>query len=50
MVPSTYKMAFISVGVAVVAARFLTKKPTSPFKHHPETHMCSTVASERSID
>ena len=28
MVPSAYKMAFISVGVAVVAARFLTKKPT----------------------
>ncbi|MBH33888.1 MAG: hypothetical protein CMB74_00365 [Euryarchaeota archaeon] len=28
MVPSTYKMAFIGAGVGLIAARFLTKKPT----------------------
>ena len=28
MVPSAYKMAFIGAGVGLIAARFLTKKPT----------------------
>ena len=49
MVPPTYKLTFISIGVALIAARFLTKKPTLTVQTSSgDTHVL--YGSERALN